>query len=130
MGGSSAGTGRDPTAHDLRRRLWVVSRASTNQLTLIKLHLWHLYLLPAVQLVHLHLQPVIFELEELYLAPQVINYLLFGVELYHWLVLDVHGSTCVVQCREGLFGVDGGRTHAGDHQRLRCPTETVHEEHG
>ena len=79
---------------------------------------------------HLGFQPVVLKLEQVDLTPQVVDDLLLGVQLDHWLVLDVHRSARVVKGRERFFSVLRRWANAGYHQSLGRPTETVHEEHG
>ena len=114
-----------------------LNRGKSGLLTLLlKMHLlleelliYWLYRLPSIKPRYLFLKIFVLHLDQLNLTFQIENNLFFGVHHYHWLVFDVHGTSGVVEGRDGFVDVDFGRTDAGDHEGFGLPTQTILQQH-
>ena len=83
-----------------------------------------------VQFEHFPLQKLVLQLEDVAFLLQAEDDLVFGVALDHWLVLDVHDTSSIVESTDSLLYVGVGGSHTGNHEGFRGAAQTVHEEHG
>ena len=118
----------------LRRLNWWKSGLLT---LLLKMHLlleelliYWLDWLTSIKTSNLFLEVFVLHLYQLNLTFQIENDLFFGVHHDHWLVLDVHGTSGVVQSGDGFVDVDFRWTDAGDHESFGLPTQTILQQHG
>ena len=91
---------------------------------------WHwLYWLSAIQTCHLLFQIGVFHFQKLNLPLETEDYLLFGVHLQNWLVLDVHGPRCIIQGRNSLIDISFRGGNTSNHESFRGSTQTVLKKH-